>query len=157
MRKKNKIVQEIINEVSDFLIKEFLEYYPFNSYQFLMESLSELKLSSANFDYSVNMLEKSTDTNEKSIENTLWIATIRQRLIIKLHQLSIDRKEFKSIVLKIDSSSNTKEKSITCKVIFIDSLNISYQGKPVRKKNIRTRNSLKLSSWVIKMKQYLHS
>lgn len=156
MRNKNKIDQVIIDEISEFLIKEFLEYYPFNSYQFLLESLNGFNLGSTSFNYSVNMLEKSTLPNNIEIENTLWIATIRQRLIMKIHNLNLDRREFKEIVLNIKSSSYLKEKRITCNVNFIDSFSASYESKSIHKTIRKSKLKLKNSTLLLKIKRFFY-
>ncbi len=157
MRKKGSISQTVINEISEFLIQEFLEYYPFNSYQFLLESLNELNLSSTNFEYTVNMLEITSDSDEKLIQNSLWIATIKQRLLIKLQELQIGREEFKTVLLTIKSNSDFKEKSIICRVKFTDFSNKSYKGGPITKTIKRSKTKLINSVWLSKMKRFLHS
>jgi hypothetical protein len=155
--RKDKISQTIIDDISEFLILEFLEYYPFNSYQFLLESLSELKIRTTNFSYSFNMLNKNEVFDGLDIENTLWIATIRQRLLIKLNQLKIKRNDFDEIFLTIDSVSYSREKSIVCKVLFKDSSNISYKGKPIKKTIKNSKYKMINFTWLSKMRRFLYS
>jgi hypothetical protein len=153
----DKISQTVIDDVSEFLILEFLEYYPFNSYQFLLESLSELKMSTTSFSYSFNMLGKNEISDGFGIEDTLWIATIRQRLLIKLNHLKIERKEFEEVLLTIESVSYSREKSIVCKVLFKDSSNIYYKGKPIKKTIKNTKTNLLNCTWLLKLRHFLYS
>lgn len=155
--RNDKISQIIIDDVSEFLILEFLEYYPFNSYQFLLESLSELKMSTTSFSYSFNMLRKNETSDGFGIEDTLWIATIRQRLLIKLNHFKIERKEFEDVLLSIESVSYSREKSIVCQVLFKDFSNIYYKGKPIKKTIKNTRTSLLNFTWLLKLRHFLYS
>ena len=157
MRKKKQVSQAKIDDISEFLIQEFLQYYPFNTYQFLLESLSDLNLNSSDFTYSINLLSCNSSLKKNEIENSLWIATIRQRLKIKMRKLQIDKDTFKTILITIKSTSRSKEKSIVCDISFVDAFDLSYSGKQVRKTIKYAQGKFFAYRWLFKLKHFLYS
>ena len=131
MQKNNIQDQVSMNIVSEFLLKEFLNYYPFDSYQYLLESQREYNFSSLNFEINIELLDIKEDSDKIGIENTLWIATIRQRLFFMLNQLKIDKSQFSSINIFIKSVCKSREMYVVCKAIFKEKTKQPFQSKPI--------------------------
>lgn len=152
MRKNNSnIHQSEIDVLSNFIIEEFLTYYPFNEVKFLATTVADYKLNSYNFHLEINMLASQNKVKEQFIEDTLWLATIRQRLAFKMVQIGLAKDLFKEVKLTIKSIYKQYDKYIECTVSFVDTSNNKFSGnkeqRSIQRSRIHKSNS---DSWLDK-------